>query len=456
MTKKKGFSRRKFIGSVSTATVAAAVGVPLKSAASKMEIFNHHADKLAILGGKPVRTPGRMGPEWPLVNDEIVDHMVKTVKSRVWSRIQRNAVTPSFEESFAKLIGTKYCVGTGSGTQALSTCVYALGIGPGDEVITSPYTDFGTIASILGCHALPVLADLESDTYQLDPADVEKKITPNTRAIMPVHIFGVASDMEQIMAIARKHNLYVIEDACQAPLARYQGKGLGTIGDLGCFSFQASKSIACGEGGAVVGDNEELMDLCYTVQNRGASRRGTFDLIGPKYRMNELEAAMLNGQLPGVKERFEKRNENANYLRDKLKNFKPLMPQRYYPGTESSAYYHFGMTYNKEEWGVDRSVFLKAIQAEGIGLGSYIPYALHREPWVDHILGLKSYQKNYSPQRLREYKDSLDLKNCDRVIKETMVSFAGSGTLLAEREEMDNIYNAIMKVYDNREQLKSL
>src|SRR5690606_18154304 len=372
MTKKKGISRRKFIGSVSTATVAAAVGVPLKSAASKMEIFNHHADKLAILGGKPVRTPGRMGPEWPLVNDEIVDHMVKTVKSRVWSRIQRNAVTPSFEESFAKLIGTKYCVGTGSGTQALSTCVYALGIGPGDEVITSPYTDFGTIASILGCHALPVLADLESDTYQLDPADVEKKITPNTRAIMPVHIFGVASDMEQIMAIARKHNLYVIEDACQAPLARYQGKGLGTIGDLGCFSFQASKSIACGEGGAVVGDNEELMDLCYTVQNRGASRRGTFDLIGPKYRMNELEAAMLNGQLPGVKERFEKRNENANYLRDKLKNFKPLMPQRYYPGTESSAYYHFGMTYNKEEWGVDRSVFLKAIQAEGIGLGSYI------------------------------------------------------------------------------------
>ena len=454
MKEKKGFSRRKFIGSVSTATVAAAVGVPFKSSASKLEILNQQTDKLAILGGKPVRASGRMGPEWPLVNDEMVDSMVRTVKSRVWSRIQRNSVTPSFEESFADLIGSEYCVATGSGTQALSTCVYALGIGPGDEVITSPYTDFGTIASILGCHALPVLADLEPDTYQLDPADVEKKITENTKAIMPVHIFGVASDMQRIMAIAKKHNLYVIEDACQAPLARYQGKGLGTIGDVGCFSFQASKSIACGEGGAVVGNDEELMDKCYTVQNRGASRRGTFDLIGPKYRMNELEAALLNGQLPGVKERFDKRNDNANYLRSKLKNFTPLLPQRYYPGTESSAYYHFGMTYNKEEWGVDRSVFLKAIRAEGVGLGSYIPYALHREPWVEHILGLKSYQKMYSPERLQEYKASLDLKNCDRIINETMVSFGGSGTLLAEREEMDNIYNSITKVFENSDHLK--
>lgn len=456
MKDKKEFSRRNFITSVSTATIATAMGVPFKSSASKMEIINRKHDKLAILGGEPVRKAGRMGPEWPYVDDKMVDNVINTVKSRVWSRIQRNSVTPTFEENFASLIGAEFCVGTGSGTQALSTCVYALGIGPGDEVITSPYTDFGTIASILSCHALPVLADLEPDTYQLDPADVEKKITERTKAIMPVHIFGVASDMERIMGIANNHNLRVIEDACQAPLARYQGKGLGTIGDMGCFSFQASKSIACGEGGAVVGNDEELMDKCYTVQNRGASRRGTFDLIGPKYRMNELEAALLNSQLHGVKERFEKRNTNANYLRSKIKDFTPLLPQRYYPGTESSAYYHFGMTYNKEEWEVDRSTFLKAVRAEGVGFGSYIPYALHREPWVEHILGLKSYNTMYSPARLKEYKESLDLKNCDKIINETMVSFAGSGTLLAEREEMDNIFNAIMKVYNNKEQLKTL
>lgn len=452
---RNGFTRRKFVKSVAAAAAITSVA-PQNVTASSFTHFTQKQGKLAILGGDPVREAGRIGPEWPYVDDKMVEGMVETVKSRTWSRIQRNAVTPAFEESFASLIGSRYCVGTGSGTQALSTTVYALGIGPGDEVITSPYTDFGTISSILTCHALPVLADLEPDTYQLDPADVERKITENTKAIMPVHIFGVASDMERIMRIAKKHDLRVIEDACQAPLARYQGKGLGTIGDLGCFSFQASKSISCGEGGAVVGDDEDLMDACYTVQNRGNSRRGTFDLIGPKYRMNELEAAMLNGQLPGVKARFEKRNDNANYLRSKLKDFAPLRPQRYYPGTESSAYYHFGMTYDKAEWGVDRSVFLKAIQAEGVGLGSYIGYALHREPWVDHILGLKSYKTMYSPARLEEYKESLDLTNCDRVIKELMVSFAGSGPLLAEREEMDNIYNAIIKVYENREQLKSI
>jgi dTDP-4-amino-4,6-dideoxygalactose transaminase len=456
---KKKFSRRNFITSVTGASLATAIsGTAFGKSHAKdsFTILHKRTGKLAILGGQAVRAGGRIGPKWPYVDEKMVDSIVKTTRSGVWSRIQRNSVTPSFESSFASLIGTKYCVGTGSGTQALSTCVFALNIGPGDEVITSPYTDFGTIASILASHALPVLVDIEPDTYQLDPAEVEKKVNENTRAIMPVHIFGAPCNMEKIMQIAKKHDLIVIEDACQAPLARYQGKGLGTIGDLGCFSFQASKPIACGEGGAVVGNNEKLMDQCYTVQNRGASRRGTFDAIGPKYRMEEFEASILNGQLPGVKERFEKRNANANYLRGELKDFSALQPQRYYPGTESSAYYHFSMTYNKDLWGVDRATFLKAVRAEGVGLGSYIPYALHREPWIDNILKLKSYKTMYSASRLKEYKAGMDLQNCDKIIKETMVSFAVSGPLLADRKEMKNIINAIMKVYENRDKLRSI
>lgn len=457
MKKKMNFSRRNFIASVTTATIATVVADPFQSRGSGVTILNKRQGRLAVLGGTPVRPAGPIGPPWPYVDDHMVDSIVKTTRSRIWSRIQsRNGTVPTFEESFAKLIGTTYCVGTGSGTQALNTCVEALGIGPGDEVITSPYTDFGTISSILSSRALPVLADLEPDTFQLDPAEVEKKINKNTKAIMPVHILGVACNMERIMAIAKQHKLRVIEDACQAPLARYQGKVLGTIGDVGCFSFQASKPIACGEGGAVVGSDEALMDQCFTVQNRGASRKGRFETIGPKYRMEEFEGAILNGQLPGVRERFETRNSNANHLRSKLKDFAPLRPQRYYPGTESSAYYHFGMIYDKKEWGADRDKFLKAVAAEGVSLGSYIPYSLHREPWVDHIVGLKSYKAMYSPQRLKAYKESMNLINCDRIIKETMVSFAGSGTLLAAPEEMDNIINAIMKVYENRDQLKSV
>ncbi len=455
--KKKGFSRRKFLAAATTATIATAVSSPFKSSASGIGIWNKRHDNLAVLGGTPVRPAGPIGPPWPYVDEQVVDSVVKTTKSRVWSRIQsRNGTVPTFEESFAKLIGTKYSVGTGSGTQALSTCVEALGIGPGDEVITSPYTDFGTISSILTSRALPVLVDLEPDTYQLDPAEVEKRINKNTKAIMPVHIFGVACDMERIMVIAKQHNLNVIEDACQAPLARYQGKGLGTIGDVGCFSFQASKPIACGEGGAVVGNDEQLMDACYTVQNRGANRKGSNATIGPKYRMNEFEGAILMGQFPGIKERFDIRNDNANYLRSALKDFNALKPQRHYPGTESGAYYHFGMTYNKQEWGVDRSIFLKAVAAEGVSLGSYISYQLHHEPWINHILGLKSYKAMYSKSRLKEYKEGMDLPNCDRIIKETMVSFAGSGTLLANRDEMKNIIDAIMKVYKNRDKLKAV
>src|SRR5690606_22028271 len=152
--------------------------------------------------------------------------------------------------------------------------------GPGDEVITSPYTDMGTISSILTSRALPVMVDLDIESYQLDPDEVEKKVNKNTKAIMPVHIMGLPADMERIMAIAKNQKLKVIEDSWQAPFARYQGTSIGTIGDLGCFSLQASKAIACGEGGAVLGNDEVLMDRCFTVQNRGASRKGEHVTIG--------------------------------------------------------------------------------------------------------------------------------------------------------------------------------
>jgi len=455
--KKEEYSRRGFIAAVTATTVAAAVSGPVPSLASNFGIINRRQGKLAILGGDPVRAKGRIGPAWPYVDQAVVDSVVETTKSRIWSRIQsRDGKVINFEKEFAKLIGSGYSVGTGSGTQALSTSVEALQLGPGDEVITSPYTDMGTISSILTSRALPVLVDLDPDSYQLDAAEVEKHINKNTKAIMPVHIFGLPAEMDRIMALAQKHKLKVIEDACQAPLARYQGKALGLIGDLGCFSFQASKAIACGEGGAVVGNDQALMDRCYTVQNRGASRAGKNELIGPKYRMNEFEAAVLLGQLPGVRERFRIRNENADHLSGRLKGFSGLVPQKRYSGTESGAYYHYGMTYHKEHWGVDRSVFLKAIAAEGVRLGSYIRNGLHREPWVDYILGLDGYRAMYSSDRLKEYKAGMHLPNCDRISDETMVSFGGSGPLLAGREEMDNIANAIMKVYENREQLKSI
>lgn len=452
---KDEFSRRSFLSKLSAGSLAVVASSTLPSFGNFLLKNN---DKLAVLGGTPVRVKGRIGPSWPYVDEKMVDAIVKTTKSGIWSRIQSpNGNVPTFEKEFAKQIGANYAVGTGSGTQALSTCVEALGIGPGDEVITSPYTDMGTISSILTSRALPVMVDLDLESYQLDPDEVEKKVNKNTKAIMPVHIMGLPCNMERIMAIANKHGLKVIEDSCQAPFSRYQGKAIGTIGDLGCFSFQASKAIACGEGGAVVGNDQALMEQCYTVQNRGASRAGKNETIGPKYRMNEFEGSILISQLPGAKERFEIRNDNANYLRAQLKDIPGLVQQKQYPGTESGSYYHFAMSYQKERFGnAERSQFLKAVAAEGVAMGSYIRNGLHREPWVDHILSLDSYKTMYSPTRLQEYKNDMHLPNCDKICNETLVSFWGSGTLLGSKAEMDQIIAAITKVYENRDQLKNI
>lgn len=450
--KTKEFTRRRFISTVATSSLAAVAS----NAIPTFVTITKSAATLAILGGDQVRK-NKSWPKWPFVDDKVVESVLKTTKSGIWCRIQSATGTVStFEKAYADLIGVQLSVAVGSGTQALSTCVEALGIGPGDEVITSPYTDPGTISSILTSRALPVMADLDPEFFQLDPDDVERKITENTKAIMPVHIMGQPANMERIMAIARKHNLKVIEDCCQAHLAEYQGKKLGTIGDVGCFSFQTSKTIACGEGGAIIGNNDELMDKCFTVQNHGTSRRGRTETIGEKYRMNEFEGAILLGQLSGVKERFALRNENAAYLNSRLKDFPGLVPQKLYQGTTGGSYYLYAMSYHKEHFNnADRSKFLKALAAEGISLSGYIANGLHKEPWTNHILTLKVYQKMYSPARLKRFSEELSLPNCDKVCNE-MAMMEGSGNLLGTRADMDDVINAIMKVYENRDKLNSI
>lgn len=446
-------NRRQFLTTAAIAATTAAVPTTVLPAHAAGK--PRWTGKLALLGGEPIRK-GKSWPSWPYWDDKVLDAVIKTTKSGIWCRIQSTSGTvPTFEKEFAALIGAKYCVATGSGTQALHTCVEALGIGAGDEVITSPYTDPGTIASILSARALPVLADLDPESYQLDPADVERRITENTRAIMPVHMMGQPANMDAIMAIARKHNLFVIEDAAQAHLAEYRGKKLGTIGALGCFSFQSSKTIACGEGGAIVGDDEALMDRCYTVHNHGTNRRGRTEVIGPKYRMNEFEAAVLLGQMSGVLERFQRRNENAAHLTSRLKGCPGIVPQKLYPGTASGSFYLYAMSYRKDHFGgVDRSRFLKAVEAEGVSLSPYIERGLHREPWVDFVVESKVYQKMFGEKRLKQYREEMQCPNCDRVCQE-MVMIWASGPLLGTKEDMDDIADAILKVYENRDQLRA-
>ena len=450
--KENGLTRRKFIAVASVGSLAAAVstGLPAYADATKQ------TGKLAILGGDPIRK-NKSWPAWPYIDDKVVDAVVKTTKSGIWCRIQSSSGTvPTFEKEYAKLMGTGFCVATGSGTQALHTCVEALGISAGDEVITTPYTDPGTIQGILSARALPVLADLDPASYQLDPDDVERRITENTRAIMPVHMMGQPCHMERIMVIASKHRLHVIEDACQAHLGEYQGKKLGAIAPLGCFSFQTSKTIACGEGGAIIGNDEALMDKCYTVHNHGTSRKGNTEVIGPKYRMNEFQAAVLLGQLAGAQERFRRRNENATYLTSRLKGCPAVVPQKLYEGTASGSFYLYTMSYKKEHCNnVERSRFFKAMEAEGVSLSPYIERGLHREPWVDNVIKTRAYQKTFSARRLQQFKEEMSCPKCDQVCEEMAMIWA-SGPLLGTRADMDDIADAILKVYVNRDKLSSI
>jgi dTDP-4-amino-4,6-dideoxygalactose transaminase len=258
------------------------------------------------------------------------------------------------------------------------------------------------------------------------------------------------------MEIARKHNLKVIEDSCQAILAEYQGKTIGTIGDMGCFSFQTSKVFCCGEGGAIISNNEELMDKCYTVMNHGTAKSGRTVTIGSKYRMNEFEGAVLLGQMPGVRERHAIRNKNAKYITEKLKGCPGLVPQKLYEGTTAGSFYLYTWSYKKEHFNnAPREKFLKAVAAEGISLSPYIANGMHREPWTDHIATLPEYKAMYGAARLKKFKDELNLPKCDQVCQD-MVMLWASGPLLGTTDDMDDLINAIMKVYDNRDQLSAI
>ena len=252
-------------------------------------------------------------------------------------------------------------------------------------------------------------------------------------------------------------SLKVIEDACQAHLTEYQGRKLGTIGDLGCFSFQAGKNIGCGEGGGIVSDDQELMDICYTIQNRGINRRGEAERIGPKYRMNEFEAALLLPQLETAREVFNIRNDNAWYLNSKLREFPGVQPQKLYEGTGGCSWWVFLTQYKKEHFNdAGRDKFTQALRAEGVSAGGYIANGFHRSDVItNHILDLKVYKNMYSQDRLKRYRDELPLPNCDRVTDEINLSFGGV-QMASSKEYLDKVFDAIIKVYENRDKLSSL
>jgi dTDP-4-amino-4,6-dideoxygalactose transaminase len=449
----KKITRRRFMETTSAGATAVMTASAFPSFGTNMNM-----DKLAVLGGQPIRT--KPFPSWPIWDKKDEEAVLPVLRSGVWSR---NDVVTEAEEKFADFMGSKYCLLTTNGTNSLFTALHALGVGGGDEVITTPYTFVASIDAILLNNALPVFVDIDPDTWQIDPDKIEEKITEKTVAIMPVHITCGVSHMDKINAIAKKHNMKVVEDACQAHLAEWNNKKAGTLGDLGCLSLQNSKSITCGEGGAILGDDEKLMDYCYSFHNFGrpkgrfmARDRGGHPILGTKCRMTEYQASILMTQMDSAEKEAQIRSENGRYLDAKLKSVPGIAPLERYPETTRSTYYYYGLRYKKEVFNnCPREHFLKALNAEGIpvgsGLGVIEGEPMHREGLIEQTLQSKTFQRIYSKEELKTYRNRLDCPECDQLVEETVGFHCRA--LLGNKRDMDDIYNAFLKVYENREEL---
>jgi dTDP-4-amino-4,6-dideoxygalactose transaminase len=331
---------------------------------------------------------------------------------------------------------------TPCGTHALHMSLELLGIGPGDEVIVSPFTYIATIDAILLCYALPVFADSDLETFQIDANDIEHRITENTRVILPVHILGAPANMDRILTIAGKHNLPVIEDACQAHMAEWRGKKLGTLGKVGCFSFQESKNLPGGEAGAIVSDDEELIQRAYMFRDFGHDpKKKSYAIRGTKYRLSDFAAAVLMAQLTRFDELCARREKHAAYLRTELKNSAGIVPQQHYPASTRQNYYCFGMRYDAEPFsGAPRAKVIQALGEEGIPVTAIYP-PLNKEPFIEQNLRSRGFQVAFSKERLEKYRRQNHLPQNDKLCATSL--YLPQEILIGEKNDVDDVLGGI-------------
>ena len=427
-------NRRQFIA----ATASAGVGLALTGATQA-------AEKPAVLGGKPVRTKGYGA--WPMVDAADEKAVLEVVRAGRW---YRNRSVGQFEEAYAKLNQAKYCVATSSGTSALLTSLGALGVGPGDEVIVPPYTFMATVTVALLHYAMPVFVDSDRETFVMDPGKLEAAITDRTAAILPVHIGGTAADMDSILAIAKKRNLPVIGDACQAHLAQWRNRSVGSWGTTGCYSFQVSKNLPSGEGGAILTNDETMANKCFAFhtccrRRSGASSNFTYEGgRNTNVRMTEFQGALLLSQMEGVEERANTRHENGKYLSSMLREIPGILPARMYEGCTRNAYHLYMFRYQPERLSnLPRNKFVKALRAEGIpcstGYGR-----LNEASFIRDALNSRPYVKVYGKAAIDKWVERNRCPENDKLCEEAV--WFMQNMLLGPRSDMDEIAEAVRKI----------
>jgi dTDP-4-amino-4,6-dideoxygalactose transaminase len=392
--------------------------------------------ELALLGGEAV-VDRTNWPTWPPRLPGLVDALREIVEKDQWG--VRSGAIQRFEAEFAKYHDAEFALAMMNGTMALIAALKALKIDRGDEVILPAYTFIASVTAIMEVGAIPIFADIDPETFNLDPKDTASRITPNTRAIMPVHVGGNPADLAAFSDLATKHGLVIIEDAAQAPGAVYNGTKVGAIGDAGCFSFQSSKNITSGEGGIFLTNHREIFEQAFEFYNCGRPLKGQwYEHVSPglNMRISAFQAAVLEHQMPHLEDWAVTREANGRYLEEQLNAIPGITCAKRYPGTTRNAYHLFIFTYDSEEFsGLPKSRFLEALNAEGVvATEGYQP--MYRAPflWED----FRARGEDELPVTEHVCRNGVWIRQFE---------------LLAERSMMDGIAVAIRKVQANAQLL---
>lgn len=426
--------------------------------------------RLAVFGGSAVRT--KPFPSWPIFDESEEKAVLEVLRSGKWWRYsygegvefnepaagRPRSKVADFEEAFARFQGARFGVACANGTAAIEIALRALGVGPGDEVIVPAYTFVATASAPLMVNGVPIFCDIDCDTLNLDPKKLEEAITPRTKAIIPVHFAGQAADMEAILRIARRHRLFVLEDAAHAHGAKWNDRGLGTIGNAGTFSFQASKNMTAGEGGLIVTDDPALSALCESYLGAGRTvGRPWYEhyRLGWNYRLTEFQGAILLQQLKRLAKQNAKRMENGLYLNRRLSEIPGILPLKVPSYVTKHSFHIYVFRFSQEEFGISREDFLSALEKEGIPCSGGYPYPLYQNPMFLN----QDFYPHGCPLSCGvydgtvEYASFADLcPNAERACRE--VVWLEQRELLAEREDVDDIVRSIAKIHECRKDLQ--
>jgi dTDP-4-amino-4,6-dideoxygalactose transaminase len=380
---------------------------------------------------------------WPVFAEEEIRAVAGVVASGKWGNPDCGDEVERFESEFAAFCGSKYAVSCVNGSVSLRLALIACGVKPGDEVIVPPYTFMTTASSVIECNCVPVFVDIDPETYNIDAKAIEAAVTERTKVIIPVHFGGLACDMDAIMDIAKRYKLRVIEDAAHAHGAEYKSKKLGSIGDVGSFSFQSSKNLTAGEGGIVITDDDELYAMMRSLRNVGRIEGGQwYDHYNPgcNYRITQMQAVLLSSQLKRLPGQTSCRNENGLYLDTILKKIDGISPLERSEQITMHCYHIYIFKYDASQFGgVPKDQFAEMLAAEGVPCFKGYPHPLYKQPLFQN--------KNFMCYAIPE---TVDYSQVFCPVAEQACSTDAvwilQHALLGGREDMDAFAEAILKI----------